>query len=108
MSLVAVEDLFPGSGKAGTLHGLSLVGFVTSQAARAVVTARIGVSQSCEMVLLSKPPGEAVSGRKSLGVPCGTAGLGCEGAEGLFQKGSCGFGNPCLHLATRRVSWDQH
>lgn len=80
MSLVAGEGLFPGSGEAGALHGLSLVGFVTSQAARAAVTPRIGVSQSRETVpLLSKPPGEALPGRKDSGAPCGTAGLSPDG-----------------------------
>lgn len=29
--------------------------------------------------------------------------LGCEGTEELFQGGSCGFGNPCLHLAREGV-----
>lgn len=34
--------------------------------------------------------------------------MGFEGAEGLFQRGSCGFGSPCLHLPTKRSSWDKH
>lgn len=71
MSLVAVEDLFPGSGKAGACMAQpGVVCHLTGT--EGSVTARMGVSQTPETS--SEPPGEAVPGRKSLGVPCGTAG----------------------------------